>query len=265
MTHLDDASTIPLWISLALAGIATLCFTGVFAYVSRGGKGSMKQAHAAAAIFSGITVVVMNISLILAQGTVERSDGVTAVWGRWAFYIPVWAMFSWAVSNTLSDRNNFVSLTAIATSTFGAGALTIAAISSGNNVYLWFALGGFLWLASWSVYLVAYMRYGKDKRVGAKNTRAISTARVGILLAMLALVYATFYVFFALGHAISAVLGMTGERYAYVGAEFLLWIILTLVVSFESNLIPKRFLGVGAAKMKAGMGRPAASAYPHYK
>lgn len=244
MTHLDDADTIPLWVSLGVAAVAGLSFLGVLLFLSRRRERPMKQAHAAAAMFIGVAIVIMDVALINRQASTVRDDGVDAVWGRWAFYVLVWAMFSWATSNVLSNQSNFVSITAIATSTLGAASLVIAAISSGNNVWLWYVLGGVLWVFSWLAYLFSYIRYGKVQKM-------FSFSRAIVLLATLALIYLIFYVFFGLGHAIANVVGLTLERWFYTGAEFLLFIFLAFVIAFQSNLIPKRLLGIGSNRTKS--------------
>lgn len=250
MTHLDDADIIPLWASLAVGAVGFAAFLFMLLWLSRRRGAFMKQARASAAMFAALAVVILDVSLMNRQGSTVRDDGVDAVWSRWVMYAIVWILFSWSTSNVLTNNHTFVAFTAIAASGLGAASMVMTSISSGNNVWLWYAVAGGLWLFGFLAYIISYWWYGK-------GTRQVSMRSVIFLLGMLGLIYGAFYLFFGLGHAVGDVFSsINAERWAYFGAEVLLWLLWVIVILIDNNIIPQRFLG----QRVAGHTRPKVAA-----
>ncbi len=245
MGHLDDASTIPLWGSLGVAGLFFLVYGAAWIWFIVKRRIQIKQTgykstgpvfQAAAAVFVMILIVLMDVTLILQQTEFTRSDDTTVVWGRWAFYIPVFFVIAWMITlyqSRVSDNEStiqeasYVASTAIWFSGFGAAALLLATISSNNNIWFWFAVAASSWIITLVMYVLSYV-WGNKK---------LKPWLAGTMITLITLAYLIFLVFWAIGRSGGNVGGFSfaAERWLYFAAEFLLIIYITVIVLTEGK------------------------------
>lgn len=249
MGHLDDASTIPLWISLGIASLFLFVF-GIaslwFSIKRRNGK-TKHSTHSYIPVYQAMSafcamalIIVMDITLILQQTEFIRADGVAVVWGRWAFYIPVFLIISWMISLYHSRYSNkegdiedgsYAGMLAVWFSAFGAAALLLATISSGNNIWFWFAIASVLWITTIIMYILCYV-WGEKK---------LKAWLAGIMISVIVIAYLIFLVFWAIGKSGGNVggFGFAAERWLYVVAEFLLIVYAVTIVFTEGKDVSK--------------------------
>lgn len=254
MTALDATELIPIWISLGIAILAFGVFLILALWLSRTAPGYNKQAHAVVAMLAAMAIIIMDVATIGDQPHKTRNDGVDAWYGKWIAYVFVFALFSWATANVLSNNAGRVAWVAIAFTVLGAALLLVAVFTPNNMVWAWYSFGLGFWIAAFTAYVYIYWSYGKPYGT-------ISLMRVIILLGWLALIFTAFGLTLGLGHSVGNVItSLTVERYMYtfVG-ELLLWGLLLFCILWENNLIPRvqRFIGYPRREpMRAKMGNP---------
>ncbi len=259
MGHLADASTIPLWVSLGVSSIFFLVFivAWIWFIVKRRGQSESledKKSHnrarayvpvfqASAALFVTAILVVMNVCLILQQTEFVRSDDTSVVWGRWAFYIPLFFAMSWMVTLYLSrmsdqagnmQEGSYVGLVATWFSAFGATALLLATISSNNNIWFWFSVTALLWLVTIVLFCLCYV-WGTKQH--------LPSWLAGLMITLITFAYLIFLVIWAIGKSGGNVGGFTfaAERWLYFTAEFLIIIYITVIVFTEGKEVSSEF------------------------
>lgn len=243
---LDDASNIPLWVSIGIAGMSLMLFAATwFWYIYRAmqkGNESNKQKswipvfHAGFGAFIGLAVVIMSTHLILEPTSFTRTDGSVVVWGRWAFYIPVLMVYTYAVSIYLSrdadnageiDAGSFVSSGSVFPVGLGTAALLIATHLTGTSSWFWFAIAVLLNISAIIMLVLSYTLTDKQ----------IKSWQAGLMLALYTTTILVFHIVWALGRSGGNVGGFTfaTERWLYTVAEFFMFIVMAVIIYTEGN------------------------------